>query len=301
MAVTTPLLLLLVLGATLHSTSANTCYSGEAAEAKDCQDSGKITVAGVIANIFNAIKAFLIEIIPGLDAIVESLAASTGINLKETNLNGEWVKKVLGVVGFDLVHSCYIAYNKTTGDTISRGCGNGNHKEDNFGKRIVKWIKAEAKHLLAGGDFCYEDMKDEEVCLCKGANCNMDKQTVKLALNIPMDVESIQCGEGDFQMAKDCPVTDVSRVIDLDGDSAGHWKGFHAACYKNKGEEEEHCFTTEGMYDTEVVHSARLVMAGKQDQAKHVFTRFADAQPAGASSITMASLALLPCILAALF
>ena len=72
----------------------------------------------MIANIFNAIKAFLIEIIPGLDAIVESLAASTGINLKETNLNGEWVKKVLGVVGFDLVHSCYIAYSKYCGAII---------------------------------------------------------------------------------------------------------------------------------------------------------------------------------------
>ena len=35
------------------------------------------------------------------------------------------------------------------------------------------------------------------------------------------------------------------------------------------------------MYDEDVVASARLVMAGKQDQATHVFTRFADAEPAG--------------------
>ena len=48
MAVTTPLLLLLVLGATLHSTSANTCYSGLAEGApEDCKDEGKTTIGSV--------------------------------------------------------------------------------------------------------------------------------------------------------------------------------------------------------------------------------------------------------------
>ena len=66
----------------------------------------------MIANIFNAIKDFFIDLIPGLSELLDTVKASTGIDLKEAKLNSAWVKKVLGVVGFDLVHSCYIAYSE---------------------------------------------------------------------------------------------------------------------------------------------------------------------------------------------
>ena len=112
-----------------------------------------------------------------------------------------------------------------------------------------------------------------QMCLCKTDECNQDKTAAKKSLNIPdsaewdfskirislhykSDIRSkpiikhiilknfylrpLKCAESD------CPVTDLSTVID-------GWEGFNSACYKKDSEEKEHCFTTEGIYDEDVV------------------------------------------------
>ena len=64
----------------------------------------------------------------------------------------------------------------------------------------------------------------------------------------------------------DCPVTDLSSLL------GENWTGFNSACYKKGNEEKEHCFTTEGIYDKDVVRSAKLVQAKSGENSAEGFT-----------------------------
>jgi len=217
-----------------------------------------------IADIFLNVVDLGINIVQKLtnsqfiDDIANNVLKTTSINIRSREVNRPWVKTVLGLLNFDdISQHCWITYKRSTGETTNRGCGTDTVEQ--FGSKFAAWLKGDPLHVLAGGDICFappDGDGDEEMCLCKTDACNENSSTAKESLGIHQTAESITCGE------KDCPVMDLSKVIGED------WKGFNAACYKkdnqNNGlpeggsDSEEHCFSTEGIYDEEAVKAARL-------------------------------------------
>lgn len=215
-----------------------------------------------IADIFLNVVDFGINIVQTLtnsqfiDDIAKDVFKTTNINIRSRELNRPWVKTVLGILNFgDISHHCWITYKRSTGETTDRGCGTDGAVEQ-FGSKFAAWLQGDPLHVLAGGDICFAPhFDDEEMCLCKTDACNENSNTAKASLGIHQAAESIKCGE------KDCPVMDLSKVIGED------WKGFNTACYKKDNQNigsaefgsdsEEHCFSTEGIYDKEAVEAAR--------------------------------------------
>jgi len=211
-----------------------------------------------IADIFLNVVDLGINIVQKLtnsqfiDDIANNVFKTTSINIRSREVNRPWVKTVLGLLNFgDISHHCWITYKRSTGETKDRGCGTDGAVEQ-FGSKFAAWLQGDPLHVLAGGDICFAPPfgdGDEEMCLCKTDACNENSSTAKESLGIHQTAESIMCGE------KDCPVMDLSKVIGED------WKGFNAACYKKENQggsgSEEHCFSTEGIYDEEAVKAAR--------------------------------------------
>jgi len=213
-----------------------------------------------------------------IDEIVDNIFRTTSINIRSREVNRPWVNHVLDMLNFgDVSHHCWITYNRKTKATIDRGCGTEGAVEQ-IGTKVASsfqaWLKGDPLHALAGGDICFApDLLgngDEEMCLCKTDGCNKNHATAKASLGLHQTAESITCGD------KDCPVMDLSKVI------GGEWKGFNTACYTKEnlvdtkdikvdanqlGElrSEEHCFSTEGIYDEEAVTAAR--MTAKNDDS----------------------------------
>jgi len=212
-----------------------------------------------IADIFLNVVDIGINIVQTLtnsqfiDDIAKNVFQTTNINIRSRELNRPWVRTVLGLLNFgDISHHCWITYRRSTGETTDRGCGTEGAVEQ-FGSKFAAWLQGDPLHVLAGGDICFAPPfgnGDEEMCLCKTDACNENSSTAKASLGIHQKAESIMCGD------KDCPVMDLSKVIGED------WKGFNTACYKKDNQvgsdSEEHCFSTEGIYDEEAVKAARL-------------------------------------------
>merc|ERR1712107_959458 len=147
---------------------------------------------------------------------------------------------------------CWVSFDRTTGETRNRGCGAGGDLEW-FGGQLMNWLNPPAAnerslHLLAGSAICFVAPLDpsQEICMCKEAGCNKDKISARSSLNIPETAETVQCG------GENCPLMDLSKII------GSEWESFNAACYQKPGDSEEHCFSTEGIYDENAVLSARL-------------------------------------------
>jgi len=187
-----------------------------------------------------------------IDQLGTNILARTGIDLTGKKQQTEWVKKVLGLIDFNMAKVCWVSFDRASSETRNRGCGAGGDLEW-FGAELLNWLDPQAAsgrslHLMAGSAICFVAPLDhsQEICMCKEDGCNESKGSARKSLNIPESAESVQCG------GENCPLMDLSKIIDA------KWDSFNAACYQKPGDDQEHCFSTEGIYDEKAVLSARL-------------------------------------------
>jgi len=250
-------------------TRAMECFTGnpesvQSREVTTACDDGRDFVANTVVFGLNMAKLGLGIILPlinpqaavslsWIDQIGTNILARTGIDLTGQKEQTEWVKKVLGLVDFNMAKVCWVSFDRESSTTRNRGCGAGGDLEW-FGGQLLNWLdpnkagSEKSLHLMAGSAICFVAPLDhsQEICMCKENGCNKDKGTARRSLNIPESAESVQCG------GENCPLMDLSKIID------SKWDSFNAACYQKPGESQEHCFSTEGIYDENAVLSARL-------------------------------------------
>jgi len=273
-----PLLLPLLL---LPPTSSMECWQGrEGTNHTPCEDGKQVATdlivmglgmahfglqlgAGVLMTLTNT------QAVGAAVNIGAEILKRTGLDLRNPRSQAGWVRGVLDVVDFDLAKVCWVASSRRTGGTVDRGCGVAGDLEM-FGANLAKWLQGEPRHLLAGAAVCFTAPlnHDQEICMCKHDGCNQSKASARSDLNIHLDAEIVQCG------GEDCPLSDLSKVLDMDG--GNHWNGWNTACYtkpvKKPQDEGEHCFSTEGIYDEEAVKAAREVAAGRPGYHGYTFS-----------------------------
>jgi len=236
------------------------CYENQKSAPTNCQKKNNEVVQGIadaVAGIWDLavnIGKTIENEVSGtnwIKNIGDQIKQITGgkIDLENRESNSQWVQNILQKMNFNLASHCWVTFKRSTGATESRGCGRTGYFGQ-VGGKLLKYFEEDNLHVLAGTDICFSVpvVDDLEMCLCKTDECNQDKTAAKKSLNIPDSAEPLKCAKSD------CPVTDLSTVID-------GWKGFNSACYMKDSEEKEHCFTTEGIYDEDVVRAAKLVQA----------------------------------------
>jgi len=248
------------------------CYQNQDSTPTNCIERNNEVVAGIadaVAGIWDLavnIGNVLENEITGTDWIkrisehIKQITAGK-VDLENRESNSQWVQTVLGKLDFNLARHCWVTYSRSTGETQERGCG----RTGLFGQvggKVLKWFQEDNMHVLAGTDICFSVplQHDTEMCLCKTDECNQDKTAAKKSLHVADEAEALKCS------GSDCPVTDLSSLL------GENWTGFNSACYKKGNEEKEHCFTTEGIYDKDVVRSAKLVQAKSGENSAEGFT-----------------------------
>lgn len=255
---TNPIISILCLIILSRDAHAIQCYKNLTSSVpEDCTKSGQVvynvqnTLAGLWKGAKDGIQSLTGQ--PFIDNLGDKIKEQIGLDLTNHEQNSDWVQNTMKKFGvnFDLSANCWVSYKRETGETIGRGCGAAG-EVGSFGAKLVDFLQGNPFNVLAGYVcFSVPGNKEHEVCICKEDGCNEDRKSAKEALGIQEEAESIECG------GKECPVTDLSRVIN-------DWTGFNTACYTKLGGDER-CFSTQGIFDKEAVTAAKLTMSARNE------------------------------------
>jgi hypothetical protein len=232
-----PLLLLTLAGLFAPSLGIN-CYRDLIGEPEACPTSGGVinTVQSGLGSFWKTIKDGVQDISgkDWIDDFGETIKTQTGIDITSHEKNKEWVQSTLKKIGadFDVSGNCYITYDKSSGETLERGCG-AVGKAGTFAAEAVKWMQGKSFNFWANSVcFSKPGAEDKEVCMCSKGDCNKDKATARKAcgINNPNAKAAICNGE-------ECPLADLSK-IDAKYD-------FNSACYTGGEDSIVKCFTSD--------------------------------------------------------
>jgi len=254
------LIVVILLAFQTFPVSSISCYRGTTTSlVTDCN---RLTlIQGPAIGTWGSLFGEILRGIVGDDVIANFVAhLQNHLNLKFNNQQTtEWVKTTLKSLEYDIEDNCYITYETTSGITTDRGCGAGGD--------ILQYMQG-TPYVFWTNSVCFPrpGTTDQEVCLCNLDGCNKDVSTARTAANIAVSSKLIQCG------GKDCPLADLSKVdpglADID-----------TSCYTSPGSTEEHCFTTEGIFDPLAVAAAKDSSSSATSQYKFSRVNGAPAQP----------------------
>jgi len=236
------------------------CYRGTTTSL--ITDCNRLTlIQGPAIGTWGSLFGQILRGIVGDDVIANFVAhLQNHLNLKFNNQQStEWVKSTLKSLEYDIEDNCYITYETSSGITTDRGCGAGGD--------ILQYMQG-TPYVFWTNSVCFPrpGTTDQEVCLCNLDGCNKDASTARTAANIAVSSKLIQCG------GQDCPLADLSKV---DPDLAD----MDTSCYTSPGSTEEHCFTTEGIFDQLAVAAAKDRSSAATSQYKFSRVNGEPAQP----------------------
>jgi len=217
------------------------CYRNLTGDPEACPTSG-----GIVNTAQSALGGFWKTVKDGVQGLTgddwiddagDKIKDATGIDITSHEKNKAWVQTTMGKLGldFDVSGNCYVTYDKTTKNTVERGCGALGHA-GKLGAEIVHWMQGKSFNLWANAVcFTVPGNHAQEVCLCQKEGCNADFATGREAAGISKDAKAAMCGD------QECPMADLSKIDEK--------YDFNSACYTGGEDSIVRCFTTDVVLD----------------------------------------------------
>lgn len=225
------------------------CFRNLTGESESCPKTTEIagTAQSSIASIWKTVKDTIQDVTGDdwIDGIGDKIKEATGVDITSHEKNKKWVQATMKKIGldFDVSGNCYITYDKTSEETVERGCG-AVGAAGTLGAKVVNWMQGKSFNFWANS-VCFTMPGDgaKEVCMCSKDDCNEDKASARKAVGINANARAAICN------GEECPMVDLSK-IDSKYD-------FNSACYTGGEDSIVKCFTSDIMYTPEAAALTR--------------------------------------------